>query len=145
MTNPKNKVIGIVGGGQLGRMTILEARKMDIKVIVLTPEHPSPASDIADEYIIGSLYDEKKIKELAEKCDILSYEIEHINVSVLEAIKPDISAKKLDPFAALHLLSEVSGTVVPKPLAELEQKPILHNEQIEKNKMKDTVLKILKL
>ena len=61
MTNPKNKVIGIVGGGQLGRMTILEARKMDIKVIVLTPEHPSPASDIADEYIIGSLYDEKKI------------------------------------------------------------------------------------
>ncbi|MHC1714965.1 MAG: threonine synthase [Acidaminococcaceae bacterium] len=67
------------------------------------------------------------------------------NVSVLEAIKPDISAKELDPFAALHLLSEVSGTVVPKQLADLEQKPILHNEQIEKHKMKETVLKILKL
>ncbi|MPM23370.1 hypothetical protein SDC9_69842 [bioreactor metagenome] len=67
------------------------------------------------------------------------------NVSVLEAIKPDISAKELDPFTALHLLSEVSGTVVPKPLADLEKKPILHNEQIEKNKMKETVLKILKL
>ena len=86
MGNPKNKTIGIVGGGQLGRMTILEARKMDIRVIVLTPEHPSPASDIADDYIIGSLYDEDKIKELASKCDILTYEIEHINVAVLEEI-----------------------------------------------------------
>ncbi len=95
MGNPKNKVIGIVGGGQLGRMTILEARKMDIEVIVLTPEHPSPASDIADDYIIGSLYDENKIKELAEKCDILSYEIEHINVDVLEEIEK--SGKTVNP------------------------------------------------
>ena len=95
MGNPKNKIIGIVGGGQLGRMTILEARKMDIEVIVLTPEHPSPASDIADGYIIGSLYDENKIKELAEKCDILSYEIEHINVDVLEEIEK--SGKTVNP------------------------------------------------
>ena len=95
MGNPKNKIIGIVGGGQLGRMTILEARKMDIEVIVLTPEHPSPASDIADGYIIGSLYDENKIKELAEKCDILSYEIEHINVNVLEQIEK--SGKTVNP------------------------------------------------
>lgn len=97
MNNPKNKTIGIVGGGQLGRMTILEARKMDIKVIVLTPEHPSPASDIADDYIIGNLYDEKKIRELAEKCDILTYEIEHINVAVLEEIEK--SGKIVNPSA----------------------------------------------
>lgn len=87
MINPKNKVIGIVGGGQLGRMTILEAKKMDIEVVVLTPSHPSPASDIADDYIVGDLYDSEKILELAEKCDILTYEIEHINVDVLREIE----------------------------------------------------------
>ena len=87
MINPKNKVIGIVGGGQLGRMTILEAKKMDIEVVVLTPSHPSPASDIADDYIVGDLYDSEKILELSEKCDILTYEIEHINVDVLREIE----------------------------------------------------------
>ncbi len=85
--NPKNRVIGIVGGGQLGRMTIQEARKMDIEVVVLTPSHPSPASDIADDYIIGDLYDSEKIVELSEKCDILTYEIEHINVETLKKIE----------------------------------------------------------
>lgn len=87
MINPKNKVIGIVGGGQLGRMTILEAKKMDIEVVVLTPSHPSPASDIADDYIVGDLYDSEKILELSEKCDVLTYEIEHINVDVLREIE----------------------------------------------------------
>lgn len=87
MKNPKNKVIGIVGGGQLGRMTILEAKKMDVEVVVLTPSHPSPASDIADDYIIGDLYDSDKIVELSEKCDVLTYEIEHINVEVLKEIE----------------------------------------------------------
>jgi 5-(carboxyamino)imidazole ribonucleotide synthase len=87
MTNPKNKVIGIVGGGQLGKMTILEAKKMDIEVVVLTPSHPSPASDIADSYIVGDLYDSEKILELAEKCDVLTYEIEHINVDILREIE----------------------------------------------------------
>ncbi len=85
--NPKNRVIGIVGGGQLGRMTIQEARKMDIEVIVLTPSHPSPASDIADDYIIGDLYNSEKIVELSDRCDILTYEIEHINVETLKRIE----------------------------------------------------------
>lgn len=93
--NPKNKVIGIVGGGQLGRMTIQEARKMDIEVVVLTPSHPSPASDIADDYIVGSLYDSEKIIELSEKCDILSYEIEHIDVETLK--KVEASGKIVNP------------------------------------------------
>lgn len=95
MGNPKNKVIGIVGGGQLGRMTILEARKMDIKVVVLTPSHPSPASDIADDYIIGDLYDSEKILELASMCDVLTYEIEHIDVETLK--KVEASGKVVNP------------------------------------------------
>lgn len=81
------KRLGIIGGGQLGKMTILEARKMDIYTCVLTEEYPSPASEIANEYIIGSLQDAGKIKELAAKCDVLTIEIEHINVDVLRELE----------------------------------------------------------
>lgn len=81
--------IGIIGGGQLGRMTILEARRMDIPVIVLTPEHPSPASDIANDYIVGSLYDTAKIKELAQLCDVITFEIEHVDVATLAELEQE--------------------------------------------------------
>lgn len=93
------KKIGIIGGGQLGRMTIQEARKMDVYIDVLTPSHPSPSSDISYDYITGSLYDAEKIKELANRCDIISYEIEHINVEVLKEIES--SGKKVYPSAAV--------------------------------------------
>jgi 5-(carboxyamino)imidazole ribonucleotide synthase len=89
------KTVGIIGGGQLGKMTILEARKMDIPVIVLTTEHPSPASEISNDYIVGSLYDDKKILELASKCDVITYEIEHINVEILKEIEKQ--GKKVYP------------------------------------------------
>lgn len=67
------------------------------------------------------------------------------NNSVLEAIKPEALSKDLEVFEALRLLSEISGTSVPKKLAELEKQPIVHEMQIEKNEMKDIVIKILKL
>lgn len=84
-----HKIVGIIGSGQLGRMTIQEARRMNIYTIVLTDVHPSPASEIADEYIVGSLYDAAKIEELASKCDIITYEIEHINVQILKKLESE--------------------------------------------------------
>jgi 5-(carboxyamino)imidazole ribonucleotide synthase len=106
------KSIGIVGGGQLGRMTILEARKMDIQVYVLTPEHPSPASDIADGYIVGSLYDSEKIRELSGLCDVLSFEIEHIDVDTLKEI--EATGKKVAPSS--HVLEIIQDKSLQKQL-----------------------------
>lgn len=137
MGNPKNKIIGIVGGGQLGRMTILEARKMDIEVIVLTPEHPSPASDIADGYIIGSLYDENKIKELAEKCDILSYEIEHINVNVLEQIGK--SGKTVKPSS--KVLKVIQDKSKQKELLQKFDLPTSNWDYVEEDNLDNLVKK----
>lgn len=137
MGNPKNKIIGIVGGGQLGRMTILEARKMDIEVIVLTPEHPSPASDIADGYIIGSLYDENKIKELAEKCDILSYEIEHINVNVLEQIEK--SGKTVNPSS--KVLKVIQDKSKQKELLQKFDLPTSNWDYVEEDNLDNLVKK----
>mgnify|MGYP000347925350 CR=1 FL=1 len=81
--NPNDMRIGIIGGGQLGKMLIQEAKKIDFTVCVLDPSSDSPAGKMADEHIIGSLYDEEKIIEIVKKCDVTTFEIEHINTDVL--------------------------------------------------------------
>ncbi|HUW41584.1 MAG TPA: ATP-grasp domain-containing protein, partial [Rectinemataceae bacterium] len=75
--------IGIIGGGQLGRMAIEEARKYLARIEVLTPEYPSPAAEIADASYVGDLMSYEDVLELADKVDVLSYEIEHVNVDAL--------------------------------------------------------------
>lgn len=82
-----NKKIGIVGGGQLGKMMILEGKKMGISFVILDPVKDCPASSIADEHIVADFYDIDKIQELAKKCDVITYEFEHINADILVELK----------------------------------------------------------
>ncbi|MDX9957230.1 MAG: 5-(carboxyamino)imidazole ribonucleotide synthase [Spirochaetia bacterium] len=81
------KKIGILGGGQLGRMTIEEARALLCHIEVLSPEYPAPAADLADETLIGDLMDRDAVLELADRVDVLSYEIEHVNVAALYEVE----------------------------------------------------------
>ena len=102
-----HKRVGIIGSGQLGRMTIQEARRLNIYTIVLTDSHPSPASEIADDYIVGSLYDSGKIEELASKCDVITYEIEHIDVNTLKKLEAE--GKEVVPSArVLEIIQDKS-------------------------------------
>lgn len=71
----KNR-IGIVGGGQLGRMMIFEAHKMGFHVTVLDPTPQSPGGQVADEQIVAEYSDQNALKQLADKSDFLTYEIE---------------------------------------------------------------------
>jgi 5-(carboxyamino)imidazole ribonucleotide synthase len=64
--------VGIIGGGQLGKMIAHEARRMSLKVIVLDPTEGCPAARIADEQIVADFKDESAIMRLAEKCDVLT-------------------------------------------------------------------------
>lgn len=81
--------VGIVGGGQLGRMTIEEARSLLCYIEVLSPDYPAPAAELADETIIGALDDAEAIRELASRCDVLSYEIEHADAGALLALEAE--------------------------------------------------------
>jgi len=80
------KKLGIIGGGQLGRMLAQAAKVLDIFVVILDPTPGCPASEVADECIVGSFKDEHKIRELAEKVDFLTFEIELANNKVLEEL-----------------------------------------------------------
>ncbi|MCS7152155.1 MAG: 5-(carboxyamino)imidazole ribonucleotide synthase, partial [Endomicrobia bacterium] len=80
--------LGIIGGGQLGKMLCLSARSLGIyKIIILDPDPNCPASKLADEHIIDKWNSEKGILELANKVDIITYEVEHTNVDVLEKLE----------------------------------------------------------
>ncbi len=76
-------VLGIVGGGQLGKMLAMEAKRMHISVIVLDPLPDCPASVIADKVIVGNFSDEQKIYDLSKEADIITYEIELANTTAL--------------------------------------------------------------
>ena len=92
------KTLGILGGGQLGRMSAQAAKKLGIKTIILTPEENSPASQIADETIQADYQDKEALKALAEKCDYISYEFENIPVETvrfLQNLKPVYPDDKL--------------------------------------------------
>jgi len=77
------KTIGIIGGGQLGRMMTQAAKKMGFDVIVLDPGENSPAGQVADKQIIGSWNDPDAIREIVTQCDISTYDLEHINTDAL--------------------------------------------------------------
>lgn len=79
--------VGIIGGGQLGKMIAHEARRMSFRVIVLDPTDGCPAARVADEQIVADFKDESAIMKLAEKCDVLTYEIELANSSALRQLE----------------------------------------------------------
>lgn len=79
--------IGIIGGGQLGKMMILEAKKMNFYVVILDPSPDCPAHSIADEHLQADFDDQDAIRDLASKSDLITYEFEHIAVDVLKELE----------------------------------------------------------
>ncbi len=78
--------LGIVGGGQLGKMLAQEAKKLSISVSILDPSHNPPAAQVADQLIVGSFFDEAGYRELADSCDVITCELENIDTEMLEKI-----------------------------------------------------------
>jgi len=81
------KKIGVVGGGQLGKMMILEAKRLGFYVVVLDPTPDCPAHSISDEHIVAGFDTEDGYIELAKKVDVITYEFEHINAAALEKLE----------------------------------------------------------
>jgi len=82
---PPGSTIGVVGGGQLGRMLALAAARLGLKTAVLARETGSPAGQVADVEIVGAYDDADAIKNLASVCDVLTFEFENAPAAVLAA------------------------------------------------------------
>src|SRR5579884_2106241 len=77
--------IGILGGGQLGRMTAMAARTLGYNVHVLDPDANCAASAVADRVFPGKLDDADAADDLARHCDVVTFEIEQIGAAALAA------------------------------------------------------------
>lgn len=83
MTNPLKKRVGIIGGGQLGRMMIEESLRLNICFNVLDADKNCSCALVASHFFEGKLTDADKINDLAFASDVLTYEIEHVNTAAL--------------------------------------------------------------
>ena len=75
--------IGILGGGQLGKLLCFAANNWDLKTCVLDPTPDCPSSNVCSEFILGSFRDYDDVIKLKDKADIVTIEIEHVNIEAL--------------------------------------------------------------
>ena len=95
MTSPLSTpgpTLGVVGGGQLGRMLGEAAGPLGIELIVLDPTPDCPASPVVRDQIVGQFDDEDAVRELAERSDVLTFEIELADPDLLERVETETGA-----------------------------------------------------
>jgi len=81
--------LGILGGGQLGRMLIQQAINYNVTVKVLDPDREAPCKKLCDEFVVGSLGDYETVYKFGKKVDMLTIEIEKVNVDALEQLEKE--------------------------------------------------------
>jgi len=81
------KTIGIIGGGQLGRMMSIAAKYMGYQVVVLDPTQNCPTAQVADEQIVADYDDMEAIKKLTKKSDVVTYEFENVDLTAATYIE----------------------------------------------------------
>ncbi|MBP1875095.1 5-(carboxyamino)imidazole ribonucleotide synthase [Ensifer adhaerens] len=73
--------IGIIGGGQLGRMLAMSAARLNFRTIILEPQPDCPAAQVANKQIVAAYDDDEALDALAAACDIITYEFENVPVA----------------------------------------------------------------
>jgi 5-(carboxyamino)imidazole ribonucleotide synthase len=79
--------LGILGGGQLGRMLIQEAVNFNIHISVLDPAVNAPCADLANNFVVGNFNDYQTVLDFGKTVDVLTIEIEHVNIEALEELE----------------------------------------------------------
>lgn len=96
--------IGIIGGGQLGKMMTQSAQKMGFKVICLDPNIDCPCHHIANEFITAAYDDTQALQELGEKSDVITYEFENISAQQLRTLSEQFNIPQ--GYQAIELLQD---------------------------------------
>lgn len=81
--------LGILGGGQLGKMLLTETRKFDITTFVLDPSNEAPAQFGATKFFVGSLLDYETVYQFGKMCNAITIEIENVNLDALEKLEEE--------------------------------------------------------
>jgi 5-(carboxyamino)imidazole ribonucleotide synthase len=124
---PPGSTIGILGGGQLGRMLALAAARLGLDVVILTPDEGSPASRVAARTIVAPYDDPAALKALAEASDVVTYEFENVPVRAVEMLMALGAAVAPGPDA----LRVAQDRVEEKTFLNAATAPTVHFAQID--------------
>ncbi|MBV2183105.1 MAG: 5-(carboxyamino)imidazole ribonucleotide synthase [Rhizobium sp.] len=84
------RTIGIIGGGQLGRMLAMAAARLNFRTVILEPQADCPAAQVANSQITAPYADPLALAELAAACDIVTYEFENVPVEAAETLARNV-------------------------------------------------------
>lgn len=84
------RTIGIIGGGQLGRMLAIAAARLNFRTIILEPQPDCPAAQLANRQITAAYDDPSALAELADICDVVTYEFENVPVAAAERLSASV-------------------------------------------------------
>lgn len=125
----KNR-IGIVGGGQLGRMITQEAQKMGYTVTVIDPTPDSPAAQAGAQQIIAHYNDHDAIRKLADVSDVITFEIELANADVLD----ELAQKGVDIHPSAKTLEIIKDKLLQKQFLKKAHIPVAEFVKVEDKK-----------
>lgn len=132
------KTLGILGGGQLGKMLLYSTRKWDIKTKVLDPSVDAPARLAANEFVKGDLTDFQTVYDFGKDVDILTIEIEKVNVQALEKLEQEGVAVYPQP----HVLKTIQNKCLQKKFYRENNIPTASFDEFDSiNDVKNAVLK----
>ncbi len=131
------KTIGIVGGGQLGRLIAIDAKRLGFIVNIIDPTPNSPAGQIADHQIVAEYNDEKAIRQLAKISDFLTFEIELANAKILD----ELSEKGLQINPSTKTLTIIKDKLSQKQFLKKANIPVADFIAVDS---KDDIMKVSK-
>ena len=124
--------IGIIGGGQLGKMLAISANTMGYRVVTLDPAVDAPAASVSHEHIVGELDDAQALEELVKKSDVVTYEFENIDADCITELQKryeNIPQGAMPLYLSQHREREKEALVA----AGLQVVPYCSTEDIEQD------------
>jgi 5-(carboxyamino)imidazole ribonucleotide synthase len=123
------KTIGIIGGGQLGRMMAIAARQLGYRIAVLDPTKDCPCGQLADIEITASYDELEAIKKLAEVSDVITYEFENIDYNALRWLEQNAYLPQKSSLLLLTQDRETEKAAIENAGCEVAPYKIIHNEE----------------
>ena len=111
--------LGILGGGQLGKMMLYDTRKFDIQTRVLDPNAEAPCKIACDEFEQGDLMDYDTVLQFGRKADVVTFEIESVNVEALKKLE----SESIKTFPSAATLEKIQNKAVQKKFYEANELP----------------------
>jgi 5-(carboxyamino)imidazole ribonucleotide synthase len=137
MTLLPGSTIGMLGGGQLGRMFTVAARTLGYRVIVLEPDLHSPAAQLADAHIIAAYDDETALHRFGTQCDVVTTEFENIPAPTLEflsqfcPVRPAAKAVEMAQDRIIEKQFVRACGLSPVPFAAIRELADIHTATIQ--------------